>query len=149
MQSDPFTCMKTSLNQYLQQVEDITENELQKKELARLYLDRAHNLNPYGVSPVKLSQIAKTKQKSPRRILLYGTAGIGKSTYASTFPNPVFISTENGLRDIDAVAFPECKKAVDVYECVHELFGEEHDFETCVIDSIDWTERMMGQKICD
>lgn len=98
---------------------------------------------------MKLNQIKKTKESRPRRILLYGTAGIGKSTWAAMTPNPIFISTEDGLSDIDAVAFPECERADDVYEAIYELTEQDHDFETVVLDSIDWTERLIGQKICD
>ncbi len=35
-------------------------------------------------------------QTAPVKTVLYGPEGIGKSTFASHFPNPVFIDTEGG-----------------------------------------------------
>lgn len=37
-------------------------------------------------------------QNSPVKTVLYGPEGIGKSTFASHFPNPVFIDTEGGTK---------------------------------------------------
>ncbi|TLN04584.1 hypothetical protein FDZ71_11990, partial [bacterium] len=36
-------------------------------------------------------QFIRGKQVSPVRVVLYGVEGIGKSTFASKFPSPVFI----------------------------------------------------------
>lgn len=80
---------------------------------------------------------------------MYGTAGIGKSTWASMAPKPVFISTEDGLGDIQAQAFPECKSLADMYRAMDALLNEPHDFETVAIDTIDWAERKMTDSICE
>jgi len=56
-----------------------------------------------------LEQIRTGKQSSPPRILLYGTEGIGKSTFAAQAPNPIFIPTEDGLNEIDCASFPMAK----------------------------------------
>ena len=36
----------------------------------------------------------KSKQKPPR-LVVYGGAGIGKTTFGSTMPKPIFILTED------------------------------------------------------
>lgn len=84
-----------------------------------------------------------------RRVLLYGTHGIGKSTFGAMAPSPVFIQTEDGLRNISGVkAFPLAKNLSDVMQQIHELNTREHNFRTLVLDSVDWTERLIQQFVC-
>ncbi len=84
-----------------------------------------------------------------RRVLLYGTHGIGKSTFGAMAPKPVFIQTEDGLRNIPRVkAFPLAKSFTDVMQQIQELTTQDHNFKTLVLDSVDWTERHIQQFIC-
>lgn len=78
------------------------------------------------------------KQKLPPRLCVYGAHGIGKSTLASQFPNPIFISTEDGIDALEVTSFPKAEKLEDVVENVKTLIKEEHGFKTVVIDSVDW-----------
>lgn len=78
------------------------------------------------------------KQKVPPRICIYGGHGIGKSTIASQFPRPIFISTEEGLNSLDVTSFPRALKISDVVDSIKTLIKEEHDFKTVVVDTIDW-----------
>lgn len=82
--------------------------------------------------------LVKGKQDTPPRICIYGAHGIGKSTLASTFPAPIFISTEDGLAALDVVSFPRASKVEEVVENIKTLIKEEHAFKTVVIDSVDW-----------
>jgi hypothetical protein len=82
--------------------------------------------------------LRKGKQDVPARICIYGGHGIGKSTLASKFPNPIFISTEDGLDSLDVVSFPRANTIEDVVESIKTLIKEDHDFKTVVIDSVDW-----------
>lgn len=78
------------------------------------------------------------KQELPPRICIYGTHGIGKSTLASVFPNPIFISTEDGIDGLDVTSFPKATHIGDVVESIKTLIKEEHDFKTVVVDTVDW-----------
>lgn len=82
--------------------------------------------------------LRKGKQAVPPRICIYGGHGIGKSTLASQFPNPIFISTEDGLDSLDVVSFPRANHVNDVVTSIKTLIKEPHDFKTVVIDSVDW-----------
>ena len=89
-----------------------------------------------------LSSIKKTRSDLPPRTLIYGEHKLGKSTFASQAPAPIFIQTEDGLDAIDAKAFPLCKKWGDILEAVATLYQEQHEFKTLVIDSMDWAEKL-------
>ena len=66
-----------------------------------------------------LSKIKKGNADLPARIVIAGPEGIGKSTFASNAPNPLFVSAEDGLTGLEHVdrftpgAFEELKKFMD------------------------------------
>lgn len=78
------------------------------------------------------------KQQVPPRICIYGGHGIGKSTLASQFPKPIFISTEDGLNSLDVTSFPRATAIADVVNAIKTLIKEDHDFKTVVVDTVDW-----------
>jgi GTPase SAR1 family protein len=45
--------------------------------------------------------IIEGKEQRPKKIVIYGPEGIGKSTFASQFPDPLFIDTEGGTSNLD------------------------------------------------
>ena len=96
---------------------------------------------------ISLSSLKKTGVARPPRIVVYGTHGIGKSTFAAQAPNPVFIQTEEGLDAINVDAFPRCQKFEDILECIGVLASEKHEFNTVVIDSADWAEQLVHKRV--
>lgn len=94
-----------------------------------------------------LEQVHKGKRQLPRRILLYGVRGIGKSTWASMSDRPIFIPTEDGIADIDCASFPLCDSFPKFMEYLGELYTNQHDFGTVVIDSADWLERLIWNDV--
>ena len=88
--------------------------------------------------PAWQATLRKGKQEVPPRVVIYGGHGIGKSTLASQFPAPIFISTEDGLDSLDVTSFPRANHINDVVESIKTLIKEEHEFKTVVIDSVDW-----------
>jgi len=95
-----------------------------------------------------ISNIIKGKASEPRRILLYGTHGIGKSTFSAAAPSPVFIQTEDGLNDIDCERFPKAESLSEVLGYLKSIYSEDHSYKTVVIDSADWLERLIWTDVC-
>jgi len=85
----------------------------------------------------------------PPRITIYGPPKIGKSTFASMAPSPVFIQTEDGLTALDVPHYPLAKSFKEVMKYLEEIATEEHEFKTLVIDSLDWMEKLIHKQICE
>ncbi len=96
-----------------------------------------------------LESIQRGRQSRPPRVLLYGVEGIGKSSFGGQAPKPIFIQTEDGLDEIDCDRFPLATKFDEVTTALKSLLTEEHDYETVVIDSLDWLERLVWDKLCE
>jgi len=95
-----------------------------------------------------MDHIERGRSARPRRVMVYGTHGIGKSTFGAMAERPVFIQTEDGLADIDAERFPLATDFGQVMDALSALYAEEHAYETVVIDSLDWLERLIHAKVC-
>jgi hypothetical protein len=95
-----------------------------------------------------IQQVKKTRSDKPPRTVVYGEHKIGKSTFGSCAPKPVFIQTEDGLDNIDADAFPLCKTWGEVLGWVGSLYTDPHEFKTVVLDSADWAEKLLHEHVC-
>jgi hypothetical protein len=92
-------------------------------------------------------KITRGRQPAPARVVIYGVEGIGKSTLAAAFPAPLVLDTEDGSRHLDCarVAIPDWQT---LQLAVAELAVDRQGFETIVVDSIDWAERLLVEKVC-
>lgn len=88
------------------------------------------------------------KQSLPPRILLYGQEKIGKSTFASNAPNPIFVATEDGQNEIGCARFPLATSYTAVLANIGWLIEHKHDYQTLALDSADWTERLIHADVC-
>ena len=95
-----------------------------------------------------LEQVMSGRNTAPRRVMLYGTHGIGKSTFASCAPKPVFIQTEDGLGGIDCDKFPLATTFEQVMKILSELYTEKHPYQTVVVDSADSLEQLVWSEVC-
>lgn len=98
---------------------------------------------------IMLSDMIKTgKQDLPFRVVIYGSDGIGKSSWAAQSPKPLFLDIEDGIGQInvDSVSLSD-KPFEEVVKFIRLLLNEEHDYKTLVIDSIDWLEQKIWKKV--
>jgi hypothetical protein len=94
-----------------------------------------------------LKSIKRNATIAAPRIMVYGVEGIGKTTFASGAPDPIFILTEDGLGSLDIAHFPLAATAEDVMDAIATLYSEEHAFQTVVVDSLDWLEAIIQREI--
>lgn len=94
-----------------------------------------------------LSSITHARQKPPI-VLVYGDAGLGKTTFGCSAPNPIVIRTEDGLGMLETPCFPMAETFENVIEAIGTLYTESHDYQSVVIDSLDWLEPLIWRKVC-
>ena len=95
-----------------------------------------------------LKQVQSGRILAPRRTMLYGVHGVGKSTWASQSDSPVFIQCEDGLGEVECDKFPLAGDYSQVIQALSELYSEEHSYRTVVVDSLDWLERLIWAEVC-
>lgn len=84
------------------------------------------------------------------RISLYGVDGIGKTSFGAGAPNPIFLATEDGSHHVDVTRFPVPEHWLDIVGqegAMAQLYNNEHEFRTLVVDSMDWAETLCDQYI--
>ena len=83
--------------------------------------------------------IKKGKKGSLKeRLIILGEKGIGKTTFGSDAPKPIFIPTEDGCSSIEGLDyFPKQTIYSGVLDCLKQLGKEKHEFQTVVIDTLD------------
>ena len=87
-------------------------------------------------------------QNTPVKTVLYGPEGIGKSTFASHFPSPVFIDTEGGTKRLNVARLPQPTSWAMLLDEVAEVRKGNVPCSTLVIDTADWAERLCIQAVC-
>ena len=95
-----------------------------------------------------IAKVERGRTAKPPRILVYGTEGIGKSTFGSQTPKPIFIQTEDGLDEIDCDKFPLATTYDEIVSALGDLRREQHSYDSVVIDALDWLERLVWDTLC-
>ena len=86
--------------------------------------------------------------KTPLKVIIYGTEGVGKTTLASKFPKPLFIDAENGSGALNVARYPYPTSWQMLVSEVQEFLNNPQGYKTLVIDSIDWAEAKAIEMIC-
>ncbi len=99
---------------------------------------------------ISLSSLKKVRATSAPRIVIYGAEGDGKTSAASSFPNPVFIQTEVGTpSELELTSFGKITKFSEVMDAITSLYDEEHDFQTLVVDSVSALQPLIFAETCE
>lgn len=93
-------------------------------------------------------EITRGKIKKAKKVVVYGPEGIGKSTFASRFPDPVFIDTEGSTNDMDVARLPRPTSWTMLLEEIDYVKKTAGLCKTLVIDTIDWAEQLCVEHIC-
>jgi hypothetical protein len=96
-----------------------------------------------------LASLRRVKAVNPPRFIAYGVHGIGKTSFAAEWPDPVFIQCEQGTPGgIEIDSFGEIETFDDVLGAMESLLTERHEYKTVVIDSLDAMEPMVWSYVC-
>lgn len=85
---------------------------------------------------------------SAQKCLIYGPEGIGKSTFASQFPSPLFIDTEGSTKHLNVRRLAPPTSWAILLDEVRHVAKEGGVCETLVIDTADWAERLCIAHVC-
>lgn len=87
-------------------------------------------------------QIIRGQQQSAKKVVIYGPEGIGKSTFASHFPSPVFIDVEGSTTFMNVDRTPKPSSFAMLLEQIRYFIANPQLLRTLVIDTADWVEKM-------
>ena len=93
--------------------------------------------------------ITQGKIKCAQKVVIYGPEGIGKTTFAASFPKPLFIDTEGSTKKYDVKRFDKPTSWQMLKEQVQFVINNPSLCKTLVIDTIDWAEALCIKQICD
>lgn len=93
-------------------------------------------------------EIIKGKLPCAKKVLIYGPEGIGKSTFASMFPEPLFIDTEGSTKEMDVSRTPAPSSWTMLLEQIAYVKQHPDICKTLVIDTLDWAEQMCVTHVC-
>lgn len=92
-------------------------------------------------------EVTHGKIHSAHKVVVYGPEGIGKSTFASRFPQPYFIDTEGSTKKLDVSRLPKPTSWQMLKDEVADIINE-RPCKTLVIDTADWAERLCIESVC-
>ena len=92
-------------------------------------------------------QIIRGKIPGAKKVVIYGPEGIGKSTFAARFPEPLFIDTEGSTKEMDVARTPTPSSWTMLKEQIGYVSARPDICRTLVIDTVDWAEQMCVEDI--
>ena len=104
-----------------------------------------------------LSDTVTTGNKLPSRMIVHGTEGVGKTSFAAAAPNPFFLMArgETGLETLidsgcvgEVAHAPELQTWNESFDILESLRTEKHDYRTIVLDAFNGFERLCHEHVC-
>jgi AAA domain len=96
-------------------------------------------------------QITTGKIPSAQKVLLYGVEGIGKSTLAASFADPLFIDVEGSTKHMDVRGYrgdSAPQSWTMLLEQIRSVICNPSTCRTLVIDTADWAEALCISHVC-
>ena len=84
----------------------------------------------------------------PGKFVVYGPEGIGKSTFASKFPTPLFIDTEDSTLKMDVTRMQKPTSWTMLTEQVKYIRNNPGSWQTLNLDTADWAEQLCIEHLC-
>lgn len=95
-----------------------------------------------------LDKVEKGRVVEPLFLLIYGVPGVGKTTLASEFPDPLFFGDLVESRRLNVRRGPEPKTMDEVRKALEEVLAAKSlEFKTFVLDNLGWFEPLPWAEI--
>lgn len=92
-------------------------------------------------------KVLRGKTLNAPKVMIYGLAGVGKSTLASKFSKPIFLDFEGGVDYLGVDRTPTLQTYEEAMNYLVALkSAQERTYDTIVIDSVDWLVRKAIEK---
>ena len=99
----------------------------------------------------RMLEIVKPEDTGIIIATITGEAGIGKTSLACTFPKPIVIRSEDGLKSVPIASRPDALELVEdadhLFKQLAAILKEDHDYKTLIIDSITQLDQVFTDKI--
>lgn len=82
------------------------------------------------------------------KVVLYGAEGVGKSSLAARFPNPIFIDTEGSTDSMDVRRMQKPTSWQMLRDMVTFIKNGGAPCSTLIIDTFDWAEQLCIDHLC-
>ena len=93
--------------------------------------------------------ITKGKIDRAQKTVIYGPEGIGKTTIAAQFPDPIVIDTEGGTAFMDVRRIEKPGSWDELLSIIKEVAATPGICKTLVIDTADWAEQLIVTYLCN
>lgn len=85
-------------------------------------------------------------KKAAVKTVIYGPEGIGKSTLASQFPDPLFIDTEGSTKQLDVKRLKRPSSFNEMIQMI-DWVKKEKNCATLIIDTADWAQNLVEEAV--
>lgn len=95
-------------------------------------------------------QVLRGQTLTAPKLMIYGLSGVGKSSLAAKLKKPLFLDFEGGLNYLGVDRTPQYLDLDEFYKDLVELYRKaetgKREYDTIVIDSVDWLVRKVVEK---
>lgn len=92
--------------------------------------------------------ISSGKINRAQKVVIYGAEGVGKTTLAAHFPEPLIIDTEGGTAHMDVRRIDRPASWPEMLAILAEVAKRPGLCKTLVIDTADWAEQLAAAYVC-
>ena len=93
-------------------------------------------------------KIIRGRQTNAIKTVIFGVEGVGKTTLAAQFPDPLFIDTEGSTTHMDVARFDKPTSWTMLKQQI-QFVKQNKPCKTLVIDTLDWAEQLAIGFICE
>ena len=94
-------------------------------------------------------KITQGKQTKPRRVLIYGDNGVGKSTWAASWPSPLILNIEDGVNGLNCDSTERIKDLGGYIAAISWAITNENSYQTIITDTCDWVEKLIFKAVAE